>query len=338
MFRERTRFSTPRGLLVCLLAGLALTSSCVRKTNPGDDAGCTNSSECPSGNECQGGMCVPVSSSSGGVSSGGASNGDGGTTTTSGGSSSTGGSDASGGMDGNASGGSATSGGSGGGDASGGTDSAGGSSSGGSGGGSASPDMIDDLEDGDARILMSSGRQGPWHIFNSADGGTQTPASNDALKPESGGANGSKSAMHTRGSNYMFAGFGFDLNNADSMPESMQSQAYDATAFKGISFMVKLGSSGGAKLRLEVPSKEFVPVSRGGSCPDNGTCWNVYGSRLQQTLTTSWQEIRVDFAAMEREQGGKSPALNVSQLMSISFKHEGNEAFDFWIDDIRFYK
>jgi hypothetical protein len=185
---------------------------------------------------------------------------------------------------------------------------------------------------------MNGGRQGPWHIFNSADGGTQTPASNAALAPESGGANASQRAMHTRGSGYMFAGFGFDLNNPDSMPESMQCQAYDASAYSGISFMVKLGSTGGAKLRLEVPSKEFVPVSRGGTCPDSGTCWNVYGFRLSTALTTSWQEVRVSFASMERELGGKTPALNVAQLMSISFKHEGTEAFDFWIDEIRFYK
>jgi hypothetical protein len=335
MFRERTRFSTPRGLLVCLLAGLALTSSCVRKSNPGDEGGCTSSSECPTGNECQQGGCVPVAS--GGASNGG-SVGDGGTVGTSGGATSTGGSDSSGGLGGNASGGSAAGGSNSGGDSNGGSDSAGGSTSGGNGGGSVSADMIDDLEDNDARILMNGGRQGPWHIFNSADGGTQTPASNAELKPESGGANGSQRAMHTRGSGYTFAGFGFDLDNADALPESMQSRAYDASAFTGISFMVKLGSSGGAQLRLEVPSKEFVPVSRGGSCPENGTCWNVYGSRLKETLTTSWQEIRVSFASMLREQDGTTPPLNVSQLMSISFKHEGSGAFDFWIDDIRFYK
>ncbi len=150
--------------------------------------------------------------------------------------------------------------------------------------------------------------------------------------PEAGGANGSKYAMHTSGSSgFMFAGIGFDLNNADSAPESMQSKPYDASAWTGVSFMVK----GNAKIRLELPQSELVPTDRGGSC--TGTCWDVHGFVLTTTLSSNWQEVKVPFSSLVRQNGAATPVFNAKQVMSISFKHQG-DAFDFWIDDVRFYK
>jgi hypothetical protein len=152
-----------------------------------------------------------------------------------------------------------------------------------------------------------------------------------------GGANGSKFAMHTTGMGYTFAGLGFGLNNADSTPESAQSKAYDAAAWTGIAFMIKGGSGASAKLRIEAPTREFVPTDRGGTCTTG--CWNVYGAAVSAQLTTMWQEVRVSFASMQREMGGTTPPFDATQIMGISFKHTGNnDSFDFWIDDVRFYK
>ena len=49
------------------------------------------------------------------------------------------------------------------------------------------PDMIDDLEDNNGRILMANGRQGPWHVFNDQSGGNQVPAYGGTFAPQSGG-------------------------------------------------------------------------------------------------------------------------------------------------------
>jgi hypothetical protein len=193
--------------------------------------------------------------------------------------------------------------------------------------------MIDDLEDDDGRIIVAGGRTGPWHIFNSQEGGgNQQPPSSSPFLPEMSGANGTQRAVHTSGDGYTYAGVGFDLNNPDSAPESAKSQPFDASTWDGIAFWAK----GTGKVRLEVPTRSFVPSDRGGNCSSD--CWNVYGHRLPSPLSAEWQEHRVAFSVLEREMGGMSPGFNPTEAMSISFKHEGNDRFDFWIDEIRFYK
>jgi hypothetical protein len=288
--------------------------------------------DCTSGNECSAGICQPVGSG-GNVGTGGTP-GDGGSTASGGTSSDTGGSSTAG-SGGSSVAGSETggSGGSSAGNDSGGSNATGGSggSANATGGGAAGPELIDDLEDGDGRILASSGRQGPWHAFNSGDTGP-----GKTVTPEMGGANGSQYAMHATGMGYTFAGLGFGLNNPDSAPESAQSKAYDASAWTGVALMAKAGSTGTASLRVEAPMRDFVPTDRGGTC--SGDCWNVYGFAVLSPLSTTWQEIRVPFASMQRE-SGNTPAFDAKQLMTISFKHTGNnDHFDFWIDDVRFYK
>ncbi|HEY8924608.1 MAG TPA: hypothetical protein VIU64_09515 [Polyangia bacterium] len=294
---------------------------------------------------------------SGGTSegSGGTTSGSGGTTSGSGGMAegsggemaSSGGSDGSGGAAGDSAGGETGS--TGGSTSSGGETGAGGSAPGGAGGrsgggiagrgGGGGPgpmlmpvEVIDDFDDGDGRITMMGERQGPWHSFNDTNGGNQTPP-NTMWLPESGGANGTPHAAHTKGSGYKFGGIGFDLNNATTMPESMQCMAYDGSMYKGITFWAK----GTANLRVEFPTKAFVPTTRGGSCNESSsTCWNVYGSRApQKMLTADWKQFTIPFSTLEREMGGTTPPFDPTQLMGISFKSE-SDSFDFWIDDVEF--
>jgi expansin (peptidoglycan-binding protein) len=195
-------------------------------------------------------------------------------------------------------------------------------------------DTIDDLEDGDGRIIDAHGHQGPWHTFNSANGGDQTPPFGGTFAPEAGGAQGSMFAVHTVGDGYTYAGVGFDLNNATNQEESPQSQSFDASAWDGIVFWAK----GTAQLRIEFSMKSFVPRDRGGTCDSN--CWDVYGNATAAAqLTADWKEYKVPFTGMQRESGSTSPAFDATQLMDISFKHTGqNDHFDFWIDDVQFYR
>lgn len=192
--------------------------------------------------------------------------------------------------------------------------------------------VIDDLDDGDGRIAMTAGRQGPWHSFNDTSSGNQKPPVNGTFAPEMGGVNGSPYAAHTSGSGYQFGGIGFDLNNATMTPGGMDSQAYDASAYKGITFWAK----GNGNLRVEFSQKGFVPTANGGSCTDS--CWNVYGSRAAQGMLslTDWKQVTIPFAGLTRDDGSTKPAFDPSQLMGIAFKHEGS-SFDFWIDDVEFY-
>jgi hypothetical protein len=191
--------------------------------------------------------------------------------------------------------------------------------------------VIDDLEDNDARIVAKEGRQGPWHVFNNqGNGGNQQPSSS-AFAPEKGGAKSTMFAVHTSGEGYEFAGVGFDLNNPEMAAESPKSQPYDASIWDGIAFWAK----GTGALRVEIPTRNFVPRERGGSC--NNDCWNVYGLDLPGGLSEEWREYRIPFAMLKRESGSTDPAFARGQLMSVSFRHEGSARFDFWIDEVRFY-
>lgn len=327
------------GLGLVVLLGAA----CVRESNNGDllQEACTRNSDCDQGLVCQvsSGVCQPSNSPQGGA--GGISGASGGAM--SGGAMSAGGSSNGGtsaGTSGSGAGGSSSSGGSTdggttasnrGGSENGGTTAAAGSSAARGGAPVTTADTIDDFEDDDGRILESNGRKGPWHIFNQGSG-TQMPSGDSPFLPEQSGANGSKYAAHTSGSGYDFAGIGCDLNNADTKPESMQSQPFNASAFKGIAFYIK----GKAKLRVEFPTKNFVPPERGGACSND--CWNVYGYRTTTNTWNDWQEVRVQFSQLARQDDSTKPPFDASQLMSISFKHDSSDAFDFWIDDLRFTK
>lgn len=211
------------------------------------------------------------------------------------------------------------------------TTGSGGGPAGGTGGAAApSFEMIDNLDDNDARIIVAGGRQGPWHAFNNQNGGDQRPPIGTGFMPQAGGANSTPYAAHTTGSNYTFGGIGFGLNNPSTTPEAPQSMAYNASAFTGITFSAK----GNGNLRVELAQRSFVPMERGGSC--TGTCWNVYGSRmLQGRLTGDWQQFTIPFSGLQREDGSTSPPFNPAELMGISFKHEG-ASFDFWIDEVQF--
>ncbi len=191
-----------------------------------------------------------------------------------------------------------------------------------------SSEMIDHLDDNNGFIIVVNGRQGPWHSFNNTtSSGNQQPPIGTGFMPVSGGANNTPYAVHSTGSGFQFGGVGFDLNNSTQTPESMQSQAYNASAFNGLTFWAK----GSGTLRVEFAMRSFVPTDRGGTCTSN--CWNVYGANTP-TLTSNWTQITIPWAGMQREQGGTSPAFNASELMSISFK--GGGTFDFWLDEVAF--
>jgi len=231
---------------------------------------------------------------------------------------------------GTGSGGASGPGGGGGGTGSGGATGGGGSTSSGAGGSTTPPpanDLIDNLDDNDGRIIMTAGRQGPWHSFNDTNGGNQQPPIGGGFLPQAGGANNTPYAVHTTGSGYQYGGVGFDLNNATTTEESPQSQSYDASAFNGMTFWAK----GSGPLRVELAMKSFVPTDRGGSCTAN--CWNVYGASTSN-LTSSWQQYTIAFSALQREQGGTDPPFNPSELMGVAFKAGGT--FDFWIDEVAF--
>jgi endoglucanase len=188
--------------------------------------------------------------------------------------------------------------------------------------------LIDDLEDNDNRIEPLENRSGYWFSYVDSQGTTLSP-SPFSMTPE--GANGSKYAVHVSGkmgaSGNVFAGVGFNFMEPK--------QAYDATAYKGISLRAK--SAPGASthaVRLKVGDVNTSP--EGKVCKDK--CYNDFGADL--TLTDDWTKYSIPFKAMTQQPGWGDPrpkSIDVSQLFGVQFaQSETGATYDVWVDDIQF--
>ena len=337
--------------------------------------------------------------------SGGNSGGSGGTTASGG----SGGTTASGGSGGNSGGAGGNSGGSGGtsssgGAGSGGTSSggagSGGTSAGGSGGNAtggsgtggvatggttgtstAPADMISDFEDspGNATEDPNGGRTGYWYVYFPSSDTAATPASGMTIspalnngKPVVTAKDGTNNALHFTGSGYggtsnNYAGTGAAFHpNASSYKLS---DAYDVSAYTGISFKVKAGSGTQPALYFELLTKENQPSTAGGSATNQKI--DLYNTRGQMLYTpwtptaisTTWQTVTIPFGTLvprwvpDSTGCGTSPStpkcqaspfvpkdvlgIQISSYQDNGFpKVSGATAgtFDIWIDDVAFTK
>ena len=202
----------------------------------------------------------------------------------------------------------------------------GGSSGTASGGEAGCGGLIDDLESGSGRICTGSGRIGVWYAFN--DGlGEQWPAPTLPGVPIStseipGGRGGSTRAMHTYGQG--FAGWGVGVG-LDFAFDGTSYGSYDASAFDGIRFWAR--SDTVQKLRVRVSTRPTTIVDYGGTCPAK---WCGPHSR-DFDVGASWVELSLPFNDLPQADFLRDELTNL-QFMPLV------EPFDFWIDDVRFYR
>lgn len=203
-------------------------------------------------------------------------------------------------------------------------------------------DMIDDMEDGDGSIITTNGRVGAWYAYNDlADGkdttGTQTPAAMTPGFPMASidpPRDQSTKAAETKGGGFTGwgAGIGFDLNN-----DGTSKHPYDASQYTGITFFARSTATGPGSLRVNVQDAQTAP--EGGICDPKAAkgCNDHRGSSV--TLTSDWKQYTLPFAAMKTLNFGQQfPTFMTDKLFAIQFQVGVNVNFDFWIDDIAFYK
>ena len=188
--------------------------------------------------------------------------------------------------------------------------------------------MIDDLEDNDDTILANDKRLGSWYTFHDDEstGGEQTPGS--SFKPTAGGAEDSKYAAATKGKGYKsYAGMGFDLNN-----DGKTIKVYDASKFKGISFLAK----GNVDLRVGISTSATVSKDGGGTCSAGADkCDDTHGVDI--TVEKDWAKYDIPFAKIKQTGWGEAAEFDPKTLLGISFSVPENASFDFAIDNIGFY-
>lgn len=201
---------------------------------------------------------------------------------------------------------------------------------------------IDDLEDGSGRIFARDGRVGVWYSFNSHEGSQWPAPTTPGIPIETslipGGRATSTRGIHTFGSfgagSYSdWAGVGFDLAF-----DGKNYRTYDARSYDGISFWAR--GSAPSSLQIRVSIRETTIPDYGGSCvvddyyycEPHDAAWSP-GS--------DWHKHWVPFEHFQQSGNGAyrhfdfdtSVATNVQFYCPV-----GCTAFDFWIDDVAFYK
>lgn len=188
--------------------------------------------------------------------------------------------------------------------------------------------LIEDAEDRDDRILLRQGRSGYIYTFVDNVGSAVAPTASN-FRPERGGPEGSRRALHVSGrltaSGQTYAGLALDLRSPR--------RPYDAARYRGIAFAARTEKGATPHLRFRVPDANTDPDGR--ICRD---CYNDFGIGVE--LTEEWTRYEVPFVELRQEAGWgvpRPPAVDPKALMSLQWQVTSpGSRFDFWVDDIVF--
>lgn len=188
--------------------------------------------------------------------------------------------------------------------------------------------MIEDGEDGDSQIAVRGGRGGYLYTFADTAGTSISPTSDD-VRPAPGGADGSEYALHISGklgeSENPYAGVGFSFTDPKG--------PYDASRWKGLSFVARRGATSAQAVRLKLPDLATDPDGK--VCTD---CYNDFGVTFQ--VGEDWTRYEVAFAdlAQEPDWGNPRPAsVDAGKVYGVQWQIIGRgQEYDIWIDDVSF--
>lgn len=190
--------------------------------------------------------------------------------------------------------------------------------------------------------MQVAGRGGGFYMFNDGTG---------MQKPPTGGLPDATHVMRcestfalcTSGSGFTTwgAGFGTDLGQVAKLADGGMGKktAYDASAYKGVSFWAK-SNSASVSVRLSVKDKNTAP--EGGVCDAMMTsgamaCNDDWGKSF--TFTSDWKPYTLMFSEMRQSGWGAAySAFDVKDAYSIQFQVNKGIDFDLCIDDLAFVR
>jgi hypothetical protein len=197
--------------------------------------------------------------------------------------------------------------------------------------------LIDDFEDGNARLPAINGRQSDWWIStDETPNGTVTPPPG-AAPPERIIGGRCESLYAQRYSGQGFDTWGTVMSVSLRYEEGTGDAAQDLSAFRGLRFWARVGELNTAKMRVGIHDVSTHP--NGGICdPDSldvGTqCYDSFGSDISP-LGKGWQEYAIHFDRLEqRDFGVPGYEIDTSKVYQIDFTAPQGTIFDFWVDDI----
>lgn len=208
-------------------------------------------------------------------------------------------------------------------------------------------DVIDDLEDADDGILNRGFRVGYWYGFNDETPGMQMPDPNNFMPAMPGAAKPGEANLYSArtwggGFTKWGAGIGFDLNNAGDMANPnlpTNRKTYDASQYKdgGIVFRAK-GTN--QQIRFAIATSDVITVEWKGTCiheeVEGKMCDDTHGKKVN--ISGAWRQFKIPFNEMVQEGFGPRIPLDLTKVMAFHFVVAENTTFDFYVDDIGFYK
>jgi hypothetical protein len=196
-------------------------------------------------------------------------------------------------------------------------------------------DMIDDMEDGDASILVTGGRNGAWFSIHDDTPGSLWPPSDSpfVMSPLPQPRGSSKISVRTNGSG--FSTWGAAVGVVLKIDAAKQPVFYDASAYKGITFWAKIGDNSTTSLRVDFPDKNTFAT--GGVC-QGMQCNDHFGQSIS-SLGAAWKQFSIAFSELKQSSfGQQQPALDAAHLAGIQFEFGKDATFYVLIDDLAFYK
>ena len=189
--------------------------------------------------------------------------------------------------------------------------------------------MIDNMEDGDLRIINANGRSGEWLDVNAQTDGINGLRVLEMEGPPGGGKyvlNIHIAGAGGQGSKVLLPVVG--KAGVDSL------SYYDSAIYDGIQFWVK--GSRESLARFQINTVYTIPVSRGGMCDgEDYECDNGYTCRFK--IREEWTKVRIPFSRFEQSGYPNDGPLDPGIIKELGLSFRSRSESDFWIDDISFY-
>jgi hypothetical protein len=182
--------------------------------------------------------------------------------------------------------------------------------------------VFDDFEDGD-REFRAGPIHGEWYLVSDPTSGTLNPATDDALIPQSPGANSSTRALHVSGNGFTQWGAGIQASL------NYEGCYVNAAAQTGVSFYAR----GTGTLQVSVATKQTVPTADGGTCV--GTCYDNFATALM--LTNTWKPYQIPWTTLHQAGWGTPATFMSSQLKYLQLSFAAGSSLDLYLDDVALY-
>ena len=190
--------------------------------------------------------------------------------------------------------------------------------------------LLEDFEDGDAKLFKAFQREGWWHsATDNTQGSSIHPSGAFAAEllaaPESTKENRYAAHLKASGQTQWGVVWGTSLNWVNQGIRC----PFNASKFAGVRFRAK----GPGTVRVNVSIPETIPPEHGGNCKQG--CYDNYHKVV--LLNDKWDDYTVLWEKLQQGGWGTEARFDPTRVIGLSFAASPKELpIEFWLDDIEF--